>query len=1056
MHKAKPKLPKLLISAITGISLVFGGLFTFITPASAVSSTVCGTSGTPVVDLITDPIFYSGIGDNYDANYIGYSVRSDTTAYSGLAIKLSSFAGGRVSLVSSQAVSQEIGSAANSQSVSRFFLAKVTGTATASQTHTVELLDGQTSICSQTTALNSSAVSPAGTSNNSNKVDSVVIGNPPTAIGGTITVTVKGETGQVGTNEGISFAPVSNSSFPADKWTLQSAVVKLNQTSTWTDDVSTKTFTNRLYLPYTDASYGAGVNLGAIDGKYTATYTFELIAATGAATSMKPIQYVGNVYTGSMPGGSAPTITASGAAAVAPTISPASQSVSGTTGTAITATSAFTPSNFSAGTIAYTVSPALPAGLNLAGSTGVITGTPSAVSASATYTVTATNGSAPGETATSSVVISVVAPGTPAITPGAQSVSGTTGTAITATTAFSMANFTCTPVFSASLPAGLSINSGTGVISGTPTATSSSTVTVTAACNSDSATASVSFSIVAPTAPVAAAAEVSRKVTICHRTHSVTNPYVRITVDYNSVNKKSGHQGHDEIFAGEHVFKAGIYKRAKDKDWGDIIPADPTGLNRWQPLNWTTLGAQIYNGTVDGCPAFDAVKYYNALREAGVPEKKIKQEIGEIEAEQAEAEPTVKKSNVTEIKYTGSNKQLAEEDGDKVTLCHRTNSVTNPYVRITVAASSVYKNAGHYGHDEIYDGNHVFDSTVNYPNNRKDWGDIIPADPTGKNRWAALNMTTLGKKIYNGEVEGCAEKPLQTLYNELREEGQTKKQVVTELEKTKNTEFDAKELDEIKYTGTDPVTEKSEPKEPVTPAAVKIPDQSLSGIVWLDINKDGLKDPNEPLMKNIKLYVVQVSSIPVPTTPANMQTNGTVRRADLGVRAAAVVSVDTDENGFYLFPSLGAGDWMVTTTVPEDLYVTYDSHESADGSITTTVPVASHAFTWVGLVADTEQQTLQQLKDILTENPFALPLKEVPAELQELVKQARVAVAAGKDPVAVIKAIEAGKPTSSVGAALVPGKNALAETGSNNLTWLFFGILLLLSGVALRFARTKQ
>ena len=672
-----------------------------------------------------------------------------------------------------------------------------------------------------------------------------------------------------------------------------------------------------------------------------------------------------------------------------------------------------------------------------------------------------------------SMYVQILATATPQITPAYQEIETTVGQAMNASTSYSVTRFTGAPTFTISpaLPANLSINPVNGVVSGTYAGTATEAVyrvTATYASASQTAEADIKliFSAVTTTntGGGGAATAPDRKVTICHRTHATTNPYVRITVDYNSVNKKSGHQGHDEIFAGQHVFTAGIYVRAKDKDWGDIIPKDPTGLNRWQPLNWTTLGAQIYNGTVAGCPSFDPVKYYNALREAGVPEKKIKQEIADIETEQAEAEPTTKKSNVDEIKYTGDNKKTAEEDGDKVTLCHRTNSVTNPYVRITVAASSVYKNAGHYGHDEIYNGHHVFDSSVDYPNNKKDWGDIIPADPTGKNRWAALNMTTLGKKIYDGTVEGCAEKSLQTLYNELREEGKSKKEIVEELEKSKNTDVDPKDLDEIEYTGDDPDTKKSEPKEPADPSdptnnpnPVKIPDQSLSGIVWLDINKDGLKDPNEPLMKNIKLYVVQITSIPAPVTPANLLVNATVRRSsmtasngfsstgsDATIKKAAVSEVLTDANGFYLFPSLGAGDWQVTTTVPDNLYVTYDSHESSDGEIITTVPVASHAFTWVGLVGDTPKDTLDKLAEILNDNPNALPLSQIPPELKPQVIQARAAVKAGVKP-----------PVISTKPAVVKA-SGLAETGSNDLVMLFFGVLLMLSAVALRLARTKQ
>ncbi len=516
--------------------------------------------------------------------------------------------------------------------------------------------------------------------------------------------------------------------------------------------------------------------------------------------------------------------------------------------------------------------------------------------------------------------------------------------------------------------------------------------------------------------------EPDRKVTICHRTHSETNPYVRITVDYNSVNRPSGHQGHDEIFAGEHVFKAGIYKRAKDKDWGDIIPADPSGQNRWQPLNWTTLGQQIYNGTVAGCPSYDPFNYYNALRESGVPEGKIKAEIAQLETEQSEANPSRTETDETTLNYTGSSTKLAAEENDKVTICHATNATTNPYRKITVSASSITNKSGHYGHDDIYLTNHVYNSEVNYPANQKDWGDIIPADPTGQNRWQPLNWTPLGQKIYNGEVAGCGEQTTQEIYNILREDGLPKKEVVKDLKAQKNVDDDLKELDEIEYTGNDPETERTEPKEPTLPTDKTVIDQSLSGIVWLDLNRDGLKDPDEPFMPNITLSVVQVTQI----NPAsyNFRTAGVVR-------PAAVVTVQTDENGFYIFPSLGAGDWKVVTGIPDDLGVTYDSEGGPEGEVTTTVPVGSSAFTWVGLVGDTEVINEKLLEEILLEYPSSLPLTELPTWLQEKVtaKLAELEAAANGE--------------------------ALAYTGSEDLAWLFFGVLIMLSGMLALVAKKR-
>ncbi|RZJ30965.1 MAG: hypothetical protein EOO48_03510, partial [Flavobacterium sp.] len=74
-----------------------------------------------------------------------------------------------------------------------------------------------------------------------------------------------------------------------------------------------------------------------------------------------------------------------------------------TTGTAITPLSPTVAASVSG----YSVSPALPSGLSLNPTTGVISGTPSVATPTATYTVTATN---PGGTASFGIVITVNAP----------------------------------------------------------------------------------------------------------------------------------------------------------------------------------------------------------------------------------------------------------------------------------------------------------------------------------------------------------------------------------------------------------------------------------------------------------------------------------------------------------------------------------------------------------------------------------------------------------------------------------------------------------------------
>lgn len=80
------------------------------------------------------------------------------------------------------------------------------------------------------------------------------------------------------------------------------------------------------------------------------------------------------------------------------------------------------------------------------------------------------------------------------------------------------------------------------------------------------------------------------KVTICHRTNSDSNPYVRITVDYAAVDGvgKNDHSRHTGP-----VWSPGL--KAAHVKWGDIIPP-VQGVTAG--LNWTAEGIAIYD---DGC-----------------------------------------------------------------------------------------------------------------------------------------------------------------------------------------------------------------------------------------------------------------------------------------------------------------------------------------------------------------------------------------------------------------------------------------------------------------------
>ncbi|HEX5149941.1 MAG TPA: putative Ig domain-containing protein [Parafilimonas sp.] len=146
------------------------------------------------------------------------------------------------------------------------------------------------------------------------------------------------------------------------------------------------------------------------------------------------------------------------------------------TGNAITTNS---PTSNGGGTKTYSISPALPSGLNFSTTTGAITGTPTAAAATAAYVVTVSNGCSSAQTTLNLTVLQ----GLSGLNYSATPVSYCVGSPITPNIVASIiGGGTITYSVSPALPTGLSINSGTGTISGTPTVVqAAANYTVTAA-----------------------------------------------------------------------------------------------------------------------------------------------------------------------------------------------------------------------------------------------------------------------------------------------------------------------------------------------------------------------------------------------------------------------------------------------------------------------------------------------------------------------------------------------------------------------------------------------
>ena len=142
---------------------------------------------------------------------------------------------------------------------------------------------------------------------------------------------------------------------------------------------------------------------------------------------------------------------------------------------------------------AYAVSPALPAGLALNSGTGIVSGTPTAVAATASYTVTA-YGLTGSTTATLSITVNDQPP--TALSYAAGQAAYTINAPITPNAPANRGGTVISYSVLPALPAGLSLNTATGVISGEPSALAAAAAyTITATNSGGSATAIVSIAV---------------------------------------------------------------------------------------------------------------------------------------------------------------------------------------------------------------------------------------------------------------------------------------------------------------------------------------------------------------------------------------------------------------------------------------------------------------------------------------------------------------------------------------------------------------------------------
>jgi len=219
-----------------------------------------------------------------------------------------------------------------------------------------------------------------------------------------------------------------------------------------------------------------------------------------------------NAFNAAGPSYTTQTVSLSGTATSVPLS--ASTTVASAALTEGHAATTFTPVNASGGTgtLTYSVTPALPAGLVFS-STGTVSGTPTAVSAATTYTVTVTDANSATATATFSLTVNAALRTSTTV----DSKVLTEGNAATTFTPITGSGGTGTLTYSISpaLPTGLAF-SATGAVSGTPTLVSAATNYMVTVTDANGATRSASFSLTVKSAVTATTVSSSTVLTAGH------------------------------------------------------------------------------------------------------------------------------------------------------------------------------------------------------------------------------------------------------------------------------------------------------------------------------------------------------------------------------------------------------------------------------------------------------------------------------------------------------------------------------------------------------------
>jgi hypothetical protein len=161
----------------------------------------------------------TGISPSLTGFYVAYEITNNSTSYDDLWVKLENFSGGVVSLAANENGVTHVGPLANGATTTVYFYLTASG-AGSSQSHAVALYPSKPSLSTVDCSYNFTYSAEETIKAAANKVTAVTYSPATPELGGTITMQVTGQTGQMGSTRAFGFTPATLPAWPASSFEL--------------------------------------------------------------------------------------------------------------------------------------------------------------------------------------------------------------------------------------------------------------------------------------------------------------------------------------------------------------------------------------------------------------------------------------------------------------------------------------------------------------------------------------------------------------------------------------------------------------------------------------------------------------------------------------------------------------------------------------------------------------------------------------------------------------------------------------------------------------------